>query len=266
MNDFGIKDIKKLSRNYRGIASRLIKTDVDDGIINLKKFLNFIQSDTIIMSFIESKNKKIFNVENDIKRLQNSQSEYTLPENNEDEIGYVYQFLCFTAEKCECYYHPISYAYGHKLQEQVDNFNHRIVLPFINYITTFLDELLIDLEDDKMRNALTINANDSQINIANDSSKIEANQNSIKQQNDLNAILQILSFEIKKLEVGEDRKEDAIELIEVAKEELEKDKPKKAIIKMAIEKINEFKELGTSSIEFVNTAHEAIRYLSDFLS
>lgn len=48
-------DLRKLSGDFRGYASRLLRTDFNDADSNLRRFIKFIDENEIIGGFIEQK-------------------------------------------------------------------------------------------------------------------------------------------------------------------------------------------------------------------
>lgn len=69
-----------LSTEFRRIASRLLKTDRDDGINNLKRFIYFIENNPIIKSFIDEHNTFTFDIEKEIKEREMHEAYIIQPE------------------------------------------------------------------------------------------------------------------------------------------------------------------------------------------
>ena len=259
-------ELKKVSRNFRAIASRFLRTDEADGIINLKKFLNFIHGDKLILEFIQEKNRFTFDIDSQVKAIQNSYDAYPIPEDNDEEIAYVYQFLVYVAENCQEYRHPISYAYGGtKFQDQVDEFNKRFVLPFVNYISTYLDELLLEIDDGSTGSHITVRADGGQVNISQDKATLQATQTITKTEPDVESLFALMKQQIAALEFPTDAKEETLEVIELARNETTAAAPKRSILKMATQRLGDIAKLGVASVATTKTIQELITVISGFI-
>ncbi|MBD2130093.1 hypothetical protein NDI39_29430 [Microcoleus sp. ZQ-A2] len=148
------KDLKKLSHKFRIIASRLLKTRFEEGMSNLKRFMNFIESDLIIYDFIQKQQSIIFDIESIFGGYQHIGG-YPLPtESEEDEIAFTYQLLKHGLKNYHDDYHGYAWlakaGYQSKgLQEGVDLFNKNVVQPFVYYIEHHLTQLQIDMGEDE---------------------------------------------------------------------------------------------------------------------
>lgn len=147
-------EVKKLSLEFRRIASQLLTTAHEDGINNLRRFIKFIESNPLIYDFLLKNQVKEFTFS--ASRVWGSR--YELPDTKEEEISYVYQLLKYGLENFSDYASfPFSaggYS-GSKIQTQVDEFNKTIVRSFVNQIEGYLNSLLIDLGDEE-RNTIHV--------------------------------------------------------------------------------------------------------------
>lgn len=147
--------LRKISLKFRMYASGLLRTTPDDGMRNLKKFLNFISENTLINSFIQ-KNYKEFDIPSICSYNSLRVGQSVPDESPKDEISFTYQALQYGLGKFYNYddgYWQLAlciqgFTRG-KQKDAVDKFNHNIVQPFINYIENYLTELQIDLGEDE---------------------------------------------------------------------------------------------------------------------
>ena len=58
-----IKEIQKLSKNFRSLASRLLNSGYEDAMDNLIRLMKFIDEDATISQFISDNNKLEFDIE-----------------------------------------------------------------------------------------------------------------------------------------------------------------------------------------------------------
>lgn len=250
------KDFKKLSLNFRNVASRFLRGNFQSYHENLKRFLIFIDESPIIYEFIQENNDKTFNIEEIIKKREHN-NRLQLPIRDSEEIAFVYQMLNYISQH-NLDIVGISYGYGgsKKIQSHVEGFNSHVVQPLIDHIVTYLGEMKIDMGLDKKSEAqFTFNREfKGQFNYSRDYGQISAHQ--IYNEADIENLKEISEGFVKALlkekEIPEENKEATIEFLEVAVQEAESKRPRKAIIKTAIDKIMEIKDLvRTGSKVFV---------------
>jgi hypothetical protein len=92
------KELKKISRDFRMYSSRLLNTKYGNEIVDLNKFLNFIENEPLIFEFIERNNNETFDIENIIRR-KDYHDKYPIPVENDREIAFVYQLLKYAQNK-----------------------------------------------------------------------------------------------------------------------------------------------------------------------
>lgn len=140
-------DLRKLSGDFRGYASRLLRTDFNDADSNLRRLIKFIDESEIISGFIE---QRMGLAELDSTNFEQPDFDHTwdIPDDPDQEIAWVYSLLKATAKgENELSYFNISSNYDHlsgKIQSRVTAFNKRVVQPFVDHINRFLEGLMID--------------------------------------------------------------------------------------------------------------------------
>lgn len=237
------KEFQMLSTEFRRIASRLLKTDRDDGINNLKRFIYFIENNPIIKSFIDEHNTFTFDIEKEIKEREMHEAYIIQPEKNY-EISFIYQLLKFCSENHNDYI-AICYFYGSgkRFQDMVDAFNDRVVSLLIGHIEVYLKGVWLDMGDNQK---IHINVNGGQVAIAQGQGTVNATQNiHYGQAQELKELTETFYRLLEKIEIDKDEKEDTKEIVEVAVAEIVAEKPKRSLIKHAIEKIEYAGKLGT---------------------
>lgn len=172
-------EVRKLSREFRVVASQLLRTAHEDGINNLQRLIKFIETNHLIYDFVLKNQKTEYEIPVLISQLKNTCNRYKIPDNKEEEISYTYQLLKYgLANFSEYYYFPMSVGgyNGNKIQTKVDEFNKTIVFSFVNQIDGFLTNLLIDLGDDDQ--------NTIHVQVGNLYGAIMSQERSIRQSND----------------------------------------------------------------------------------
>lgn len=248
-NSLTEKEYRKLSLNFRKIASRFLNTDFQEANDNLERFLEFIENSPTIHYFIQENNKVDFDIE-DIIKNRGYNEKYKLPIRTSEEIAFIYQLLKNIQSSERDYYRvAMGYNNGNKIQEAVDNFNNQVVKPLIDHIVSYLGEMAIDMGlDKKTNNQFNFNQFKGQFNHAEGQASITSNQTynegnieelKVIGQNFVEAVL-------KDATISPIDKEEMVEYLEAAIQEAESEKPKKVIIKSAIEKIKDVKEVITT--------------------
>lgn len=237
------KEFQIMSTEFRRVASRLLKTNVDDGLDNLKRFLSCIESNPIIWAFIEKHNTLTFDIAKIVQEREIHES-YKIEPNKNYEISFIYQLLKYCAEECNDYI-SICYWYGssRKFQDMVDSFNDRVVHLFISHIEVYLKGVWLDMAEE---GKININVNGGQVAIAQGKGTVNATQNNYTGHTQgIKELAEEFFKLIESLEMNNEEKEDTKEIIEVAVAEIASDKPKRSIVKHAIEKIEYAGKLGT---------------------
>ncbi len=243
------QEYQKVSLNFRKIASRFLQTDFREADDNLDRFLLFIEESPAIYKFIQENNTKEYEIEELIDAKHYNQK-FKLPVRTSDEIAFIYQLLKGISENERTYLDiAIGYNDGNKLQDAVTKFNQQVAKPLIDHIVSYLGEMAIDMGlNKKLGTQYNINGFRGQLNHSEGHSSITANQMySESKVEDLKDLSEKFVGELLKDEdISLTQKEDTIEFIEAAIQEVEAEKPKKALIKMAVEKVNEVKEVAAA--------------------
>lgn len=263
-------EFKKLSINFRRVASRLLRCPFDEYQESLAKFLLFIEESPIISKFIEENNTTKFNIKQTLAQREFF-GKFKLPIQKSEEIAFIYQLLKYISEN-ELDIGNLSLGYGgasKKIQDHVDGFNQQVVKPFVDYIVTYLEELKIDMGlDGKSGTQFNIGVFEGQLNHAEGNSTITATQtyNGTK----ITDLKDIVSQYIKALNSDETvpthEKEDTVEILEAVVQEIESKNPKKVILKTAIEKIKSVGNLIHSGTAIIILGNKLIEKLQDFIS
>ncbi|WP_010530039.1 hypothetical protein [Lentibacillus jeotgali] len=264
------KEFQKLSLSFRKVASRFLKCSFQAYHENLERFLLFIEESPTINEFIQENNVKEFNMEK-ILEEQGFQTQFQLPIRESDEIAFIYQMLNYIS-KNNLDIVGISYGYGgsKKIQSHVEGFNNHVVQLLVDHIVTYLGEMKIDMGlDRKSGTHFTFNRDfKGQFNHAEDNGQVSAHQtyNYTK----IEGFKEIAEKFVVALNKGEDipdeDKAETIEFLEAAVQEVESEKPKKAIIKTAMEKIRGINELASAGTNLFTLGGQLVSFLDGFVA
>lgn len=239
-------EIQKLSSNFRKIASRLLTSDYLDALDNLKRFIKFIDENDVISDFIKRNSSVIFDIEQ-IFNNRKYNERYPVQISMSDEVSFTYQLLTYAASHSHDYRNLSSgYSYSSKFQDQCDCFNKIVVHPFVQHISTFLDEILVDLREtqQKVNPGIMINENKGLISVNNDGTTNISN--TTINNTDLDKVISLIDSVLSKVQNDNTlnvNNEEMVELLNETKSELTSEKPKEKFIVMLIEKMNQIKDI-----------------------
>lgn len=262
-------DLKKLSLNFRNIASRLLSTDFSYGMENLKRFLDCIENTPLIYDYILKNNKTEFDIEKIIKDMGWNQL-YSLPSNREDEIAFTYQLLKYGLNKFDRYFTLAkNYEPGGNYQVKTDSFNKNVVLPFVQHIINYFEELIIDMGLDEKK-SINIEFSGSvveQFNLSQDQSTLVANQTNINNDlSEINNLFKNFLDLLNKEDIPKNDKDEIKELVTVIKEEVNSKNPKKSLIKIIFDKLKIFLEIFKDGTAIAITFKSIIEAIRNFMN
>jgi hypothetical protein len=257
------KEFQKISTEFRRVSSRLLRTRHEDGINNLKRFLSYIENTPLIWEFIQQNNIVTFDIENEVNNRDFGEG-YNIPLDKSEEIAYVYQLLKYCAENCSDYWSICSYySPGKTYQDHVDAFNDRVVHPFISHIEVYLRERWIEMGEE---GKIQINVHGGQVAIAQDHGTVNATQhNHYGQIANLQVLVEQFKELIDSLNIGEEEKQDTKEILDIAVLEVKSDKPRRSLLKHAIEKIEYMGKLGTGLNGLSTVSQKLIDLFNQYL-
>jgi len=257
------KEFQIMSAEFRRVASRLLKTDFHDGLDNLKRFLYCIENNLLIWEFIQEHNTLSFDIEQAIKERETYEAYPIQPDKNY-EVSFIYQLLKYCSEHCRDYL-SICYWYGSssKYQDMVDTFNNRVVSLLVGHIEVYLKGVWLGMGDD---GKININVNGGQVAIAQGQGTVNATQNNhYGQAQNLKELAEEFYKLIEALDMDKEDKEDTREIIEVAVAEVVSEKPKRSLVKHAIEKVEYAGKLGMGLNGLNTVGHQLVSLFQQYL-
>lgn len=138
------KELTKLSREFRVVGSRFLTTKFGSEQADLTRFLNFIDSNDILVTFIENNTSTNFDFEK-INEEKEWNGKYQLPLEKSEEISFIYQLLKHIDKSKNFLNISFGYGTGNKYQAHIDAFNHQVTIHLINYIREYLEELTLEI-------------------------------------------------------------------------------------------------------------------------
>lgn len=263
-NSFNRKELKNISRKFRGCCSRVLNSDFNDFDNNLKRFVLLLEEEKIIQDFINSKCiDKEYNIQEEVDNVSNSYGQYIFDSylNEDDEIAYTYKILKYITENNVCFRsYAMGYTLSKKYQDMVKGFAERVLLPFINYVDEYLERIFIEMGLDE-NNTYNITINGNQINISKDKSILNATQTN----NDISKLITELKDILNENDIDESIKNEIIENAEGIQEELMTTNPRKGRLKSFLSGLKNNVKLLPDSIEVSANIATIINFVTPFI-
>ena len=227
------KELKKIMYSFNAISSRMMRVSFDEYNMVLKKFLTYINETDIIHDYILSGNDDEYDAQEVFNKITTKDYVFDFGPSTNEESYQIYKILDYIENNV---IHPESAffaIYGrNRWQDNVKEFNDRVVLVLINNIDAYLANVGIDMGLDE---SMTWNVNGGQVNVANDNSTINATQNNGIDENELNSIVKSINDNSGGL--SGDSRETLLNSVEMIRNEIVKPAPQAVIISNGIKLI-----------------------------
>ena len=239
-------ELKKLLNRYNSNCNRLLQSEPEDFIGNLKRFIAFLDKTELIGEFIKSCGESEFDMASEFKEVLDSYGECTFStgDTDEEEIRNVYETLKYLSQNYDEIPLGLLYSYQNgsdRYSDMLKNFNSRFTMVLIRYIENYLKEIGIEMGLDEN---VTYNINGNMVNIANDNANINATQNNNGiNADELKSLMAAMRESLDKSLTNEDKKE-ATECIDAIEAELLSPQPNETTVK---DKFKLLKRIDTST-------------------
>ena len=256
------KELKKISHSFNTISNRMMRVDYSEYVMVLKKFLGFIESTPIIMEYV--------NIAVDDK--YDAVTEWDTVVN---KVGYMFDFGLSSEEESYQIFTVLKHIdaivqnpsyefmkiYGErKLQDNVKEFNDRVLLVLINNINDYLTGVGIDMGLDEN---VVWNVSGGQVNVASDNATINAVQNNGSSVEEVEKLVQAILDNLSGL--SQDDMETIRDSVEMIKEEIMKPEPKGKIISNGIKLLAPMITVANGIPMLVNNIQNFIEYVKQFM-
>lgn len=261
------KDLKKISREFRSISSRLIQSSYEDILPILNIFINTIERQEIIYEYIKNCTYDGYDIEKEFRNVyENWGSIFPLGNTVEEEVYTIYHILKYISDNhIDITMITIGYSRSQYYQEKVKAFHDRVTLVLVNHINNYLMNIAIDMGyDEEVKHMITING--TQVNISNGSSTLNAVQNNNNESSELIKIIEAIRGSIIDERIPKDEKELILENVEAIQEQLESNKPKKGLIKTCLAGLNTTIMGLPHAIKLAENVNQFIKYISNFIN
>lgn len=239
------KEIKKTSRKFRTLASRVMHSHYQEINLEIKMFVDYIEDTPLIINYIKSKHQDIPNLEEDLKNIERSYGRKILHtgETPDDELTYIYQVLKYISENPNYQTSIIGWGYttSKNYQDMINEFGNRVIQPFAENINNYIMDISTDMGfDEESKFMVTIKGGTSQVNISNDSSTLNAQQYNQINLDELDKIISDLREKLKDTDIETDTKEAILANLNIVEAESKDPEPNKTALNTAMSTLLSF--------------------------
>lgn len=229
--DLNRKELKKIMHSFNSISSRIMRVNYDEYNTVLKKFIDYIEDNPIILDYINQGSDNTYDVAYVWELVIDKGGHmFDFGPSSEEESFQIYSILKHIEENIKGPAYAFRSIYGErKLQDNVKQFNDRVLLVLINNINDYLTGVGIDMGLDENT---VWNVSGGQVNYARDNAMITAEQNNGVSTDELEKIASSIKSSLSG--IGEDDAETIMDSVEMIKEEIMKPEPKGKIINNGI--------------------------------
>lgn len=221
------KELKKIMHSFNSISSRMMRVNYDEYGMVLKKFTDFIEGNPIIMECVNQGNINEYDAASDWDKVANQDGYmFDFGPSVEEESFQIYSILKYIEENIKGPEYAFYSIYRKsKWQDNVKEFNDRVLLVLINNINDYLTGVGIDMGLDENT---VWNVSGGQVNVASGNATINATQNKGVQTDELNGLIKSITDNLSGL--SKEDTETVVEAVEMIKDELTKSEPKWKIV------------------------------------
>jgi hypothetical protein len=245
-------ELRKLSRDFRILASRLLNTDYKEGMKNLRRLLQFIENQVIIRDYIASQQTVKYDMVSIFEERRDYEP-YPVPELLSEEVSFVIQLLKFGSENCNDYLGLAeSYSTSSRIQDHVDAFNRIVVKPFVNHIEEHLHCLQGESDSDDRSKRVSITTNGySIVNFAQDQARIDSTQlNFSSVGEEFVKLADQFIANLQKEKLDDNAKENIRDLVKTTSDQIRSGAPSKGMLRLTLKELAEFSTIlqGSAAI------------------
>ncbi|WP_062310437.1 hypothetical protein [Alicyclobacillus sendaiensis] len=259
-------ELQRMSLHFRQIASRLLRTDFREGMDNLRRFIDYIDSEPLIADFIRSHNVETHDIEGAIASRSNHDL-FQIPTTTDGEISFTYQLLKYALEHYKEYYQLcFGYASSTKVQDHVREFNRLVVQPFVNHINDYLHTLMVQRGVGTKSQVTVTNSTIGALNLAQDGAQITSSSIVTVDQADVVAktaenVLKLLSCEGLDLKM----KEEIRDLVTEIENQITKGNPRRSVLQLVTQRLQEFGGFITANSTLLSAILTLIQQVQAYL-
>lgn len=240
MTNINKKDLRKISYDFRCMASRVLNAHFNEVASIIGMFIDFIDATPLLKNYIDdcpftSTDEQM---QNDIRNTIGSYGQNMLSTGNtpEEEVAYTYRLLKVVRENPNAIFMiGNGYCSSNKYQDMTKAFGNYIIQPFVNTTIGYLTHIGIDIGMDE-QNQYNITVSGGQVNISQDNSTLNAIQNNDSglDASEIQRLIDSIIGAMNTEKVPDGQMDEIKDTLLCIKEELTKKSPQKSIVKMLL--------------------------------
>lgn len=257
-------ELRKTLYDFNSISNRLLQANVHDYTSVVSKFIVFIQNTPLIFDYIKDCGECEQNMAQEFKAVSQSYGRciFSLGDTPQEEVRNVYAILDYiSTNNIDISFSIIlGYSSAKTYQDRLKAFNDRVVMVLIRHIEGYLTKIGIDMGlDEKVTYSITVN--NGQVNIASDNAVITASNNIGIDIGQLESLIQNVKNAAANSKLSKEDNETLKDSLDTIEEETKTKKPKRGLIKTAINGIKALK--GTA--EFIAAVAALVQFVQTFI-
>ena len=263
-----LKELRKISLEFRRLSSNLLGTEYETADINLYRFKEYIDNTPIIQKILQEKmNGQQIDFKECFPIASNECCQINVPKEEGKHIKAMYDLIDYIVSN-DINLRSIAFLYycsSRKIVDIIQNFLALSIRPLINYIIDEISKEMI-LEEEKNMTGVNITGGDnSTISLAYASNQTVTSNINVNY-NDINKIIEAIKDELKKSQIDSEEKENLEDDLDVIKEQIEKSVEKPTRLKKAYSNIIAFLENTSGLVTQATALGLGIQELIEFVS
>ena len=225
------KELRKISRKFRTLASNVINSHYTEQNARLKEMIYYLEQTLLLKQYLKSLEYDIEDLGDLLNRISASYGREALDlgSDSNKRTSLLYRvYLCIIENNLFTYTFGCYYTSSNRYQDMAKAFGDRLVYPFVIEVENYIKDISTDMGYDEDNSLYNINVNSSgvQVNIAEDGGTINASQENklssedvIKAINNVEKLIKRMESEIAQLTLSQN--------LDCIKNEISKKNPKK---------------------------------------
>lgn len=239
------RELKKISVQFRGIASATLKSSDADAKRNLRRLLRFVEEAPLLAAAV-SPSVPLEEAQRLFDEAKQQRGSMDFPDDPREEVRLLHAVLSALAAAPEQSFWRLTYGYGRatssrKIDDHVHAAMHELVGPYVHHLNGVIEMALLDSNDPAYGPArhLTIQftGNSNQVSVAQDQATVHAAQQVGASGRDIVELAQALARAAEAAAAaGEDAEGCSVvkEAAEAAAQELQREQPSRFTLKSVV--------------------------------
>ena len=264
-----IKELKRISIEFRDLSSNLLNSGIDDVDVNLYRFKNYIDTESEISSIIKEKTK---NEEIDFNKCfpinPSDWGEINIPVEESKHLKAIYDLIDYLVVN-NISVKTVAFKYfcsDRRMIAIIQNYLDKTVKFLIDYIVKELSKEILIEEEERMPSINFTSGDNSTVSVAVNSNQNITSNITVNDENEIKKVIEDLKEELKKSDLSIEDKENIEDDLDVIKEQVENSVEKPTRLKKACSNLNNFLEGANGFIVKATTLGIGIQKLIELIS